>query len=137
MACPHQSIRRLVQPLGAAVKISQPVSVIPIECSNCAESDRSRVTAVQPSSSSFTCDLPRLIIGSIVKNMPGLQFRPGPGAGGVDHFGRIVEQPAQPMPAEFAHHAIAEAFGMFLDRRADVAQRAPGLACSIPSIRHS
>jgi hypothetical protein len=37
-----------VSPAGEAVKISHPSSVTPIECSNCAESDLSRVTAVQP-----------------------------------------------------------------------------------------
>src|SRR3546814_10907854 len=61
-----------IWPVGLAVKISQPVSVMPMLCSNCAESERSRVTAVQPSLSIFTAYLPVLIIGSIVKNMPGL-----------------------------------------------------------------
>ena len=39
---------------GDSVKISQPVSVTPTECSNCADSERSRVTAVQPSDRIFT-----------------------------------------------------------------------------------
>src|SRR5687768_2507760 len=56
---------------GDSVKISTPVWVTPTECSNCADSERSRVTAVQPSDRIFTCGLPRLIIGSIVKNIPG------------------------------------------------------------------
>src|SRR5690606_30656759 len=67
------------RPVGLAVKISQPVSVIPILCSNCADRLRSRVTAVQPSLSIFTAYLPVLIIGSIVKNMPGLSSGPVPG----------------------------------------------------------
>ena len=41
-------------PVGDRVKISQPVSVTPTVCSNWAESDRSRVTAVQPSDKIFT-----------------------------------------------------------------------------------
>ena len=64
---------------GDRVKISQPDSVIPIECSNCADSVLSRVTAVQPSSSIFTSGRPMLIIGSMVKNMPGRNSGPVPG----------------------------------------------------------
>ena len=41
-------------PVGERVKISQPVSVTPTVCSNWADSDRSRVTAVQPSDRIFT-----------------------------------------------------------------------------------
>src|SRR5260370_23116051 len=61
------------------VKISTPSAVTPTECSNCADSERSRVTAVQPSDRIFTCGLPRLIIGSMVKNMPGFRVTPSPG----------------------------------------------------------
>src|SRR5258708_9484319 len=64
---------------GESVKISTPSLVTPTECSNCAESERSRVTAVQPSERILTCGLPRLIIGSIVKNMPALSVTPSPG----------------------------------------------------------
>src|ERR1043166_1244437 len=63
---------------GERVKISTPVSVTAIVCSNCAESERSRVTAVQPSESTFTCGRPRLIIGSMGKKMPGLSTGPSP-----------------------------------------------------------
>src|SRR5690606_1609004 len=59
------------RPAGEWVNTSTPVSVTPTVCSNCADSSRSRVTAVQPSESTFTCGLPRLIIGSMVKSMPG------------------------------------------------------------------
>src|SRR5262245_48804716 len=62
-----------------SVKISTPSAVTPTECSNCADSERSRVTAVQPSDRIFTCGLPRLIIGSMVKNMPGFSGTPSPG----------------------------------------------------------
>src|ERR1700744_6782094 len=58
-------------PCGERVKISTPLSVTPTLCSNCADSDRSRVTAVQPSDSTFTCGRPRLIIGSQGKKMTG------------------------------------------------------------------
>src|SRR6516165_6013966 len=62
-----------------SVKISTPSAVTPTECSNCADSERSRVTAVQPSDKIFTCGLPTLIIGSMVKNMPGFSGTPSPG----------------------------------------------------------
>src|SRR3546814_210759 len=66
-------------PCGLAVKISHPVSVMPMLCSNCADRLRSRVTAVQPSFSIFTAYLPVFIIGSMVKNMPGRSSGPVPG----------------------------------------------------------
>src|SRR6516162_6985333 len=66
-------------PCGDSVKISTPASVPATVCSNWAESERSRVTAVQPSESTFTCGRPRLIIGSTVKNMPGRSTMPSPG----------------------------------------------------------
>src|SRR5262249_38268247 len=66
----------LSSPLGDRVKISTPVSVTPTVCSNWADSERSRVTAVQPSDSTFTCGRPRLIIGSTVNSMPGLSTTP-------------------------------------------------------------
>ena len=64
---------------GDRVKISQPEAVIPTECSNCAESDLSRVTAVQSSASTLVSALPRFTIGSMVKNMPGSSTGPVPG----------------------------------------------------------
>jgi hypothetical protein len=42
------------KPFGDSVKISTPESVTPTVCSNWAESERSRVTAVQPSDNTFT-----------------------------------------------------------------------------------
>src|ERR1700710_1540717 len=62
-----------------SVKISTPVVVTPTECSNCADSERSRVTAVQPSERIFTCGLPRLIIGSCGEKQPGFCAPPPPG----------------------------------------------------------
>ncbi len=55
---------------GFGVKISQAVSVTPMVCSYCADRERSRVTAVQPSDKTFTWARPRLIIGSTVKIIP-------------------------------------------------------------------
>src|SRR5690606_11825323 len=52
----------------------------------------------------------------------GPELGPGAGARGMDHFGRIVEQAAETVPAEIAHYAVAVLFGMGLDRRADVAE---------------
>src|SRR5690606_4201417 len=66
------------RPLGEAVKISSPSSVTPIECSHCDDSDLSRVTAVQPSDSTFTAGLPRFTIGSTVKTMLGFSAAPSP-----------------------------------------------------------
>jgi hypothetical protein len=119
------------------VKISQPSSVMPIECSNWAESERSRVTAVQPSSSSFTSARPMLIIGSIGEEHAGLELRAGAGAAGVDDLGAVVEQAAQAMAAEIADDAVAVRLGMALDGVGDVAEPVAGPACSMPSIRHS
>ena len=51
-----------------------------------------------------------------------LQFRTGSGARGVDHFGRIVEQSAEAVTAEFLHDSIAELARMRFDRCADIAQ---------------
>jgi len=67
-----------VNPAGESVKISQPSSVVPTMCSNCAERLRSRVTAVQPSSSTFTSGRPALTIGSTVNTMPGWSVGPSP-----------------------------------------------------------
>ncbi len=114
------------RPLGLLVKISQPSSVMPIECSNCAESERSRVTAVQPSSSSFTSGRPMLIIGSTVKNMPGRSSGPVPAAADMDDFGRVVEDLAEAVPAEIADHAVAMLLGMVLDGMGDVAEMVAG-----------
>ena len=57
---------------------SQPSSVTPRECSNCADKDLSRVTAVHPSGSILTAYLPAFIIGSIVKNIPFCRTAPMP-----------------------------------------------------------
>src|SRR3954466_13612175 len=103
---------------------------MPTLCSNCADSERSRVTAVQPSSSSFTPGLPMLIIGSIVKNMPGLSSGPGPGraawttpgAARMDHLRSVVEDAADAVAAEIADDAVAVLLGMDLDGVADVAE---------------
>ena len=94
-------------PLGERVKIWQPVSVTPTVCSNCADSDRSRVTAVQPSDSIFTGGLPRLIIGSMVKSMPGLSCSAFAGLAVMQDVRPIVEHAAQAVAAEIAHHAAA------------------------------
>src|SRR3984893_749180 len=67
------------KPRGDRVKISTPSLVTPTACSNCADSERARVTAVHPSESTFTCGRPRLIIGSTVKIMPGRKVMPSPG----------------------------------------------------------
>ena len=49
------------------------------EYSKCADSEPSRVRAVQPSASSLTPACPALTIGSIARTNPGLSFGPRPG----------------------------------------------------------
>ena len=99
---------------------------MPIECSNWAESERSRVTAVQPSSSSFTsgaADVDHRLDG---EEHAGLELGPGAGAAGMDDFGAVVEQPADAVAAEIADDAVAVAFGVALDRVGDVAEPVAG-----------
>src|ERR1700686_626492 len=64
---------------GDSVKISKPLAVTPTECSNCADSERSRVTAVQPSDRILTCGLPRLIFASVGAELPGFRVPASPG----------------------------------------------------------
>src|SRR4051812_7050328 len=52
----------------------------------------------------------------------GLQFRPGARAAGVNHFRRVVEQPAEAVAAEIADDSVAVALGIGLDGMADVAE---------------
>ena len=61
-----------------------------------------------------------------------LQLWPCASAGSMDHFGRVMEQTAQAMPAKFAHHSIAELARMFLDRSANIAQPCARLRCLNP-----
>ena len=108
------------------MKISQPVSVIPIECSNWADSERSRVTAVQPSSSNFAvgaADVDHRLDG---EEHAGLELGAGAGAAGVDHLRAVVEQPAEAVAAEIADDAVAVRLGMALDGVADVAELVAG-----------
>jgi hypothetical protein len=106
--------------------------VTPTVCSNWADSERSRVTAVQPSESTFTCGRPRLIIGSMVKNMPGLSTMPSPGADMHD-VRLVVEQPAEPWPQK-SRTTLVLRLDEGLDGGADVAGGAPGLIAAMPRI---
>ena len=63
---------------SASVSTSKPVSVTSSVCSAWALHFLSCVTAVQPSLRMSQCLLPRLIIGSIVKVMPGFMRMPVP-----------------------------------------------------------
>ena len=65
------AIGRHIEPAGDRVNISASPSVMPIECSNCADRLLSRVTAVQPSVRILVSARPALIIGSMVKIIPG------------------------------------------------------------------
>src|SRR6266478_5722632 len=57
---------------------------------------------------------------------PGLEARAGSGAPIVQHLRLFVEFTPDSMAAELAHHAVPMAFGMLLDRRADVAEKSAG-----------
>src|SRR3546814_6777587 len=57
----------------------------------------------------------------------GLQFGAGAGAAGMDDLGRVVEQAADAVAAEIAHHAVTMRLGMLLDGMADVAEVIAGL----------
>ena len=63
---------------GETVRTSYPVSVTRIVCSHWAERLLSLVTAVQPFGRMRSSFLPALIIGSIVKIMPGFMTAPVP-----------------------------------------------------------
>ena len=67
-------------------------------CSNCADRLRSRVTAVQPSSSTFTSGRPAFTIGSMVKNMPGRSTGPSPGRPKCSTFGGSWKRRPMPWP---------------------------------------
>ena len=75
----HKLYGGMVRPAGDRVKTSGALSVIPIECSNCAERLLSRVTAVHPSDKILVSWRPALIIGSTVKIIPGSSRMPSPG----------------------------------------------------------
>ena len=108
-------------PWARVVKISTPFSVTPTVCSNCADSERSRVTAVQPSDSTFTCGRPRLIIGSTVKNMPGRSTMPSPGRPTWTMFGSSWNSRPRPWPQKSRTTLMCCASTIGLDRGADVA----------------
>ena len=65
---------------------------------------------------------PALIIGSMVKVMPGCSLRPGAGAAVVKHLRLFVELASDAVAAEFAHHRETVTFGVALDGGADVAE---------------
>src|SRR5690242_11826693 len=62
-----------------AVRIHEPFAVTATVCSKCADRLRSRVTAVQPSESTFTVGFPAFTIGSIASTMPSVRRGPRPG----------------------------------------------------------
>src|SRR5882672_8253069 len=56
-----------------------------------------------------------------------LEARAGSGASVVQNLRFFVEFPPDSMAAELAHDAVAMAFGVLLDRRADVTEKGPGV----------
>jgi len=65
------------------------------------------VTTVQPSLSISHSASPALIIGSMVKTMPGRRIGPCPAGRDVRHRRRLVQLSPDAVPAPLAHHAIA------------------------------
>src|SRR5262249_25881925 len=63
-----------------AVRIQGPSAITATVCSKCAERLPSRVTAVQPSASTFTAGLPAFTIGSIASTIPSVSRGPRPGS---------------------------------------------------------
>jgi hypothetical protein len=112
---------------------------MPSECSNCADSDSVAGHRGPAVVEQLHVRRPRLIIGSMVKIIPGFNTGPVPaGAADMDDFGRVVEQAADAMAAEIAHHAIAVLARHALDRmRRYRPSVLPGFAAAMPSIRHS
>src|SRR5437867_9618253 len=78
------------------VRTSGSVSVTAIVCSKCAARLPSRVTAVQPSSRTFTSQLPIVTIGSTASTMPGRSCGPRPGSPKFGTWGSSCN--ARPMP---------------------------------------
>src|SRR5690606_14401122 len=72
---------------GRRVRISTPSSVTATVCSHCADNLRSLVTTVQPSGRTRVWRAPSLIIGSMVKVMPGFSTTPCPGRPYCSTFG--------------------------------------------------
>jgi len=94
-------------------------------CSHCAEALWSLVTTVQLSLSSLTWRLPALIIGSMVKIMPGSSYA-GAGLAVVQHLRVFVKTFADAVAAVFTYHRKIVGFSMLLDNVADVAQMRAG-----------
>src|SRR6476619_1978488 len=70
--------RRAATGTSLAVRIHAPPAVIATVCSKCADRLLSRVTAVQPSDSTFTAGLPAFTMGSIASTMPSASRGPRP-----------------------------------------------------------
>jgi hypothetical protein len=116
------------------VRISWPSLVTRIVCSHCADRLRSLVTTVQPSGSSFTCRLPALTMGSMVKHMPGSSTRSAvAGIAVVQHLRFFVEFATDAVAAVLAHHREFVCLDEGLDGVADVAERGPGRTCGDPA----
>src|SRR2546426_3890378 len=78
------------------VRTSGSASVTAIVCSKCAARLPSRVTAVHPSSRTFTSQLPIVTIGSIASTMPGRSWGPRPGSPKFGTWGSSCS--ARPIP---------------------------------------
>src|SRR6476620_591330 len=72
--------RRAATGTSLSVRIHAPLAVIATVCSKCADRLLSRVTAVQPSDSTFTAGLPAFTIGSMASTMPSPTLGPRPGS---------------------------------------------------------
>ena len=96
-------------------------AVTATECSKWAERLPSRVTAVQPSSLTYTSGPPSVHHRLDREHHALAQPDAAVGLAEVRHLRILVQPPADAVPDELAHHREARALGMLLDRGRDVA----------------
>src|SRR5437868_4165746 len=76
----HADYLRACTGTSLAVRIHGPSALTATVCSKCADRLLSRVTAVQPSASTFTAGFPAFTIGSVASTMPSARRGPRPGS---------------------------------------------------------
>ena len=106
----------LSRPAGEKVNTSTPFGVTPTVCSNCADSERSRVTAVQPSDKHLHVRAAEIDHRLDREEHARLEHDAFAGPADMHDVRLVVEQAAEPVAAEIAHHAHVLRFDIGLDR---------------------
>ena len=107
-------------------------------CSNCADNDLSRVTAVQPSSKILVSYRPAFTMGSMVKIMPGLQHQAFARFAKVHHVGRLMKHFTNAVAAEITHDRKAVVLRRKTEWRNPTSPKvAPGFTAAMPRIMAS